>query len=236
MRRSRFVPVVLLVVSLVLAGTGLGLAQQGRLLSALLLNGDFEGGFYVYGSGYVAQYWTPYDYGIGSSPPQFLRSTLYKKDGEASQQIWSDRMSWYAGILQTTLLGSPGGIRIQAGKKYTVHVWTYSIYGGASSAVQNDKILKRVGIHPAGGVDPKSSAVIWTPWHGQDKVWVQINAAAEATGDRLTVFIEAKNESSGGQDQLYIDGVWLEEEGAPTPTRTRTSTPTPTRTPRPTAT
>jgi YVTN family beta-propeller protein len=236
MKRSRLISVLLLAGCLILAAIHPGLAQQGRLLAAVLLNGDFEGSFYPYGSGYVAQSWIPYDYNIGSSPPQFLRSTAYKKDGQASQQIWSDRMSWYAGILQTTLLSSPSGVRIQAGKKYTAHVWTYSIYGGAGSAVQNDKILKRVGIHPGGGVDPKSSAVVWTPWHGQDKAWVQINAAAVASGDRLTVFIEAKNEVTGGQDQLYIDDVWLEEEGAATPTRTRTNTPTPTRTPRPTAT
>jgi len=234
--RARYFVFLLLAVCCILTAIYPTLAQQGRLLSALLLNGDFEGDFYAYGSGFVAEHWVPYDFGLGASPPQYLRSTLHKRDGQASQQIWSDNIAWYAGILQTTLLTTQGGARIQAGTRYTVHLWAYSIYGGAGSAVRNDKILKRVGIHPDGGVDPKSSAIVWTPWHGQDKVWVQINAAVVASGSRLTVFVEAKNEESGGQDQFYVDSVWLEEEGAPTPTRTATHTPTATATPVPTAT
>jgi len=221
---------------LVLALVQPGMAQKSLSVAELLRNGDFEGGFYPFGSGYVGDYWVPYDQKLGPSPPQFLRSTLHKHDGLASQQIWSDNVPWYAGILQTTLLNSASGVRILAGRRYTVHVWVYSIYAGASSAVQDDKILKRVGIHPGGGVDPKSTDIVWTPWHGQDKTWVQINAAVEAQGDRLTVFVEAKDEKSGGQDQLYVDDVWLEEEGAPTPTRTRTPTRTPTKTPLHTAT
>jgi YVTN family beta-propeller protein len=210
--------------------------EQASALAALILNGDFEGDFYVYGSGQVAQYWVPYSLVSGS--PQFLRSTQYPHSGAGSQQIWSDNVPWYAGIQQTTVVASAssGAVHIQAGNQYTVHVWVYSIYGGANSAVQNDKISKRVGIHPAGGISPLSSEVVWTPWHGQDKVWTQINAAVTATGNRLTVFIEASDPSSGGQDQFYIDDVWLEEEGAATPTRTPTGTPVPTATPIPTAT
>lgn len=235
MNRVRLLLILLRAVCLVLSVINSGMAQQGNSLSGLLINGDFEGQFYPYGAGQVAEYWVPYD--LGPSPPQYLRSTSYRHDGQASQQIWSDHMPWYAGIMQTTVLTSgQGAARIQAGKRYTVHVWTYSIYGGAGSAVQEDKINKRVGIHPAGGVDPLSPDIVWTPWHGHDKVWVQINAAVEATGDRLTIFIEAEDEKSGGQDQFYIDDVWLEEEGAPPPTRTPTSTPLPTSTPTPTAT
>ncbi len=235
MQRIRLFIVLLLAMCLALTVILPGMAQQGRLLSALLLNGDFEGNFNPYGSGYVAEYWVPYDYNLGASSPQFLRSTLYRHDGEASQQLWSDKMDWYAGIMQTTVLTSGGsGARIQAGKRYTVHVWVYSVYGGAGSALQNDKILKRVGIHPEGGTNPESPDIVWTPWHGQDKLWVQINAAVMATGGRLTVFIEAQDEESGGQDQFYIDGIWLEEEGAPPPTSTPTITPMPSDTPMPT--
>ena len=243
-RRQLWV-VLLLTLGLTLLAISPGKAQpsaaarpgQATVLASLILNGDFEGDFYTYGAGQVAQYWVPYDLSPGS-PPQFLRSTQHKHQGAASQQIWGDSVPWYAGIQQTTVVASSssGAVRIQAGTKYTVHVWVYSIYGGANSAVQNDKINKRVGIHPSGGVTPLSSEVVWTPWHGQDKVWTQINAAVTATGSRLTIFIEAKDPVSGGQDQFYIDDVWLEEEGGATPTPTRTSTPVPTATPIPTAT
>ncbi len=209
---------------------------QAGALSALILNGDFEGDFYVYGAGYVAQHWVPYQ--LSSANPQFLRSTLYKHEGAASQQIWTDNVPWYAGIQQTTVLASTssGVARIEAGKTYIVHVWVYSIYGGANSPVRDDKIRKRLGVHPSGGISPLSSSVVWAPWHGQDKAWVQINARVEAAGDRLTVFIEADNPISGGQDQLYIDEVWIEEEGAGPPTPTLTRTPVPTATPVATAT
>jgi YVTN family beta-propeller protein len=237
--------VLLLTLCLTLVTIGLGNAQptaaarpgQAGALAALILNGDFEGDFYVYGAGYVAQYWVPYDLRTGSSP-QFLRSTQHKHGGAASQQIWADTAPWYAGIQQTTVLASSssGVARIQAGKKYTVHAWVYSIYGGANSAVQDDKITKRLGIHPSGGITPLSPAIVWTPWHGQDKVWIQMNAKVEATGDRLTIFIEADDPKSGGQDQFYIDDVWIEEEGAGPPTSTPTRTPVPTATPVATAT
>lgn len=213
-----------------------GRAQQAQTLSALILNGDFEGDFYPYGAGYVAQYWIPYDLSPGS-PPQYLRSTLHKYEGQASQMIWADTVPWHAGIMQTTVLTSAqSGVRIQAGKRYVVHVWAYSIYGGATAPVQHGKLNKRVGIHPAGGINPKSSDIVWTPWHGQDKTWIQINAAVEAKADRLTIFIEADDPKSGGQDQFYVDNVVLEEEGAPPPTSTPTRTPLPTATPTPTPT
>ncbi|MBC7261300.1 MAG: YncE family protein, partial [Chloroflexi bacterium] len=234
--RLRYLMVLIVAVSLAFLCVHPGSAQQMKTLSALILNGDFEGDFYPYGAGYVAQYWVPYDLSPGS-PPQYLRSTLHKYEGEASQMIWADTVPWYAGIMQTTVLTSgQSAVRIQAGKRYVVHVWVYSIYGGAAAPVQHDKINKRVGIHPAGGVNPKSADIIWTPWHGQDKTWIQINAAAEAKADRLTIFIEANDPKSGGQDQFYIDYVLLEEEGAPTPTYTPTKTPLPTATPTPTAT
>jgi YVTN family beta-propeller protein len=245
MDRRQLWVVLLLILCLTLLTISPSVAQpsaaarpgQASALAGLILNGDFEGDFYVYGAGQVAEYWVPYDLSLGSAP-QFLRSTLHPHQGAASQQIWADNVPWYAGIQQTTVVASAssGAASIQAGIKYTVHVWVYSIYGGAGGAVQNDKINKRVGIHPSGGVSPLSSEVVWTPWHGQDKVWTQINAAVTATGNRLTIFIEAKDPSSAGQDQLYIDDVWLEEEGGATPTPTRTMTPVPTATPVSTAT
>jgi YVTN family beta-propeller protein len=209
---------------------------QAEALAALILNGDFEGDFYTYGAGQVAQYWVPYELSTGS--PQFLRSTAYKYQGNASQQVWADNVPWYAGIQQTTVLtlGSPSNARIQAGTKYTVHVRVYSIYGGSSGSAQDNKINKRLGVHPSGGTDPLSSEVVWTPWFGQDKEWKQMDALVEAKGSRLTIFIEASDPVSGGQDQFYIDDVWIEEEGAAPPTPTRTATRVPTATPTPTAT
>ena len=232
MKRIRFLLALALVSCLTLVLIASGSAQNGAALAALLLNGDFEGPFYLYGSGQVAENWIPYDLSVVVGSPQFLRSTLHVHDGQASQLIWADRSNFSAGIMQTTALTSArGAARIVAGKRYTASVWIYSIYGGAGSPVLDGKLLKRVGIHPSGGIDPWSSAIIWTPWHGQDKVWIQINCQVEALGNRLTVFIETSDTNTGGQDQFYIDSVSLVEEGAPPPTATPTITPTATPTP-----
>jgi len=235
--RIRIFAVLSLALALTLTAIHPGAAQQTRVLAVAILNGDFEGSFYVYGSGNVAQYWVPFDHSTGGSTPQYLRSTLHKHGGQASQQIWSDGVSYYSGIRQTiSVTSSPGAARIQAGNRYVVRVWAYSIYGGAAASIQNDKILKRVGVDPSGGTDPNSTNVGWTPWFGQDKAWIQMNNAQTATGSGITVFIEAKNEKSGGQDQFYIDDVTIEQEGVVptiTPTITRTPTVGPTSTPTP---
>jgi len=231
--RIRLSAALLLAVCLALTVISAGVAQKGTLLAGLILNGDFEGEFYPYGSGEVARHWTPYE-DPGLHTPEYRRSTLYKYEGEASQLIWADRVPWYAGIKQTTVLTSgQSGARIQTGKRYTVYVLMFSIYGGAGSSVQHGKLNKRVGINPKGGTHALSSDIVWSPWYGQDKEWIQINASVEAQANRLTVFIEADDPESGGQDQVYIDNVWLEEEGAPPPP---TRTPVPTVTPTPTAT
>ncbi len=228
--------VLFLAAALVLVVVAPGSGQEARSLYASVVNGNFEGDFYDYGSGRVAVGWTPYNAGTaGTPPPQYLRSTLYRRSGAASQQIWTDRVPWYAGIKQTIGLDlAKGDAAIQAAKRYTVRVWVYSIYAGASSAVQDGKILKRLGVSRNGGTDPSAADILWTPWHGQDKTWVQINWSDVVNASTLTIFIEGWVPTSGGQDQLYIDDVIIEEEGGPAPTRTPTTTPT--RTPVPTAT
>lgn len=235
MVKKRLPTILLLAACAALVVLNSSLAQPNVSLAGLILNGDFEGEFYLYGSGQVARHWVPYN--LGTYSPQYLRSTLHVFEGDASQMIWADTVPWYSGILQTTALTSgAGGARIQAGTRYVVYVWLYSIYGGAGSEVQHGKLNKRVGIHPRGGFDPLSEDIVWTEWQGEDKGWIRVSCAAEASGNRLTIFVEADDPESGGQDQLYIDNVWLEEEGAPTPTATPTRTSIPTATPTPTST
>jgi len=235
MATKRLPMVLLLAICAALAVLSSSLAQPEVSLAELILNGDFEGEFYLYGSGEVARHWVPYN--LGAYSPQYLRSTLHTFEGEASQMIWADTVPWYSGIMQTTALTSgSGAARIQVGDRYVVHVWLYSIYGGAGSEIQHGKLNKRVGIHPRGGSNPLSEDVVWTEWQGEDKEWIRVNRSVEAKSDRLTIFIETDDPDSGGQDQVYIDNVWIEKEGAPTPTATPTETPIPTATPVPTAT
>jgi len=213
-----------------------GVAQRGASLSALILNGDFEGAFLAYGdNGAVAQYWQAYDLSSPGGAPQFKRSTWILLHGQASQMFWKDHGLYNAGIMQ--VIGgaaSPAGVRITANRTFTAHVWMYSVYEGASAAKQPGKILKRIGIDPYGGTNPQSSSVIWTPetLYGQDKEWVRLDCKVEARASQITLFIEGKNLTIGGQDQVFLDDVTLDEEGVspatPTPQWTATPTPTPT--------
>lgn len=215
-----------------------GSAQPSSLLAAQVLNGDFEGAFLPYGNGEVAQYWTAYDLSSPGGLPQFRRSTWILLHGAASQMFWKDHGLFHSGIMQvikdsSSSSSSSGKLRIMAGRTITAHAWTYSVYVSPSADKQHGKILKRLGVDPYGGSNPQSPNIIWTDWslNGQDKEWVRMDLQVEALASQVTLFIEAQNIEIGGQDQVFIDNVSIEDQGGPTATPTATRTPTPTPTP-----
>jgi len=232
--RMRMYIVLALAACLVLAFIYPGAAQRVTLSGVQVLNGDFEGNFYAYDTGEVAEYWVPYDHGSTGGLPQYRRKTEHVRNGSFAQMFWTQGRLFNAGIYQVIgSTGSPALARVIAGRTFTAHVWMYSIYEAAGGTIQDDKILKRVGLDPYGGTNAYSSNIVWTPWQGQDESWVQINCKAEARSSQITLFIEAYNASIGYQDQVYIDAVTIEEEGVAPPTATiaATRTPTPTATP-----
>jgi len=235
-KRIRFQVVLALVLCLALVLISPGAAQRSSRSSAQILNGDFEGPFVAYGTGEVAQYWQAYDNSSPGGAPQYKRKAEHVRDGVYAQMFWKDQGQFNAGIYQVIgSTSSPAAVSVKAGRMFTAHVWMYSIYGAPGGTTTDNKIYKRVGIDPYGGTSALSGSVIWTPptMFGQDESWVRLDCKVEAKANQITIFIEAKNVSIGGQDQVYIDAVTLEEEGVltPTPTRLVTPTPTPTATP-----
>ncbi len=232
--KVRIYVVLALALCMVLAFMLPGAAQRTTLSYVQVLNGDFEGNYYNYGTGQVAEYWVPYDHGSTGGLPQYRRMTSPVRNGTYSQLFWKQGALFNAGIYQILGgLGSPALSRVALGHTVTAHVWMYSIFYEAGSTIRDDKILKRVGLDPYGGTNPYSSNIVWTPFQGQDEAWVQINCKVEAKAAQMTLFIEAYNVEVGYQDQVYIDAVTVEEEGVPSPTATTavTRTPTPTATP-----
>jgi YVTN family beta-propeller protein len=231
--RIRLQVFLALVLCLALVVISPGAAQRSTQSSAQILNGDFEGTFISFGTGELAQYWQAYDRGsLGA--PQYKCQTAHVRDGLYSQMFWKHGGLFNAGILQVVGgTASPAALSLKAGRTFTAHVYMYSIYGAAGGTIEDNKIYKRIGIDPYGGTDPQSGNIIWTPdtMYGQDEVWVRLDCKAEAKASQITVFIEGYNVSIGGQDQVYIDAVTLEEEGVLTPTPTRPVAPTPTATP-----
>ena len=63
LKRMRVYIVLALAACLVLAFIYPGAAQRVTLSGVQVLNGDFEGPFYPYGTGEVAQSWVPNDRG-----------------------------------------------------------------------------------------------------------------------------------------------------------------------------
>jgi len=211
-----------------------GAAQRTTLSYVQVLNGDFEGNYYAYGTGQVAEHWVPYDHGSTGGMPQYKRMNSPVRNGSYSQMFWKQGQLFNAGIYQILGgLNSPALTRVTVGRTVTAHVWMYSIYYEAAGAIRDNMLFKRIGLDPFGGTDPYSGNIVWTPWHGQDESWVQINCRAEAKAAQMTLFIEAYNNGIGYQDQVYVDAVTVEEEGLPSPTPTLAATRTPTPTPTP---
>lgn len=199
----------------------------------LLRNGGFEEEFLSHNVGLVGRYWIPYVRFQTDRPPQFLSSTDYWIDGRTSQRIWADGISFYAGVFQHTEALAAVGAR------YTALGYALTLYGGSEAPEQSDKMEKRIGIDPWGGTDPQSGNVVWSGWNSADKAWVPLQVTTEAQSPRLTVFIEVRDNDSGGPDQAYFDYVALDLEGSVTvgtPTPAPEVSPTPVVTPTPTAT
>ena len=82
-----------------------------------------------------------------------------------------------------------------------------------SNSPSGAKMVKRVGIDPAGGTDPDSSTVIWGDPDTANKNFNDVRGAARATANKMTVFISVTNVIDVYPDwnAAWIDAVLVEE-------------------------
>lgn len=237
MKRGLF-PILLLALSLVLLQAHTSTSAQGipPVGINLVQNGDFEGSYYMYGDGEVAEFWVPYVGAQYRPVPRFYRST-HAFAGQYAQAIESEGTPYRAGIFQTTLTtilpGGGPGVRIQAGEVYRAKAWVKTAWNGLTGTQKPNKMAKRIGIHPRGVANPDSIQVVWSDWNWSDKEWSFLRVTATAQADRLVVFVEVLVEDAQGVCTTYIDDVWMDLEGSG-PTPTPTTQPSPTITPTPT--
>ncbi|MCC6485325.1 MAG: carboxypeptidase regulatory-like domain-containing protein [Armatimonadetes bacterium] len=78
-------------------------------------------------------------------------------------------------------------VRAQAGVFYKAAVWSKTLNIGGSAADTNN----RIGIDPTGGTNPSSTSVVWSN-RSSPATWTQIAAAAVASGDWVTIFLDAQ--------------------------------------------
>ncbi len=107
---------------------------------------------------------------------------------------------WFAGItprsgsrfLGTATNGGQknGGVwqqvAVPRGSRLGVEVWSRTYrQGGTEGSVAN-----RLGVDPAGGTDPASASVVWTPYRESPSGWERLSLTVTATRPRITVFLQ----------------------------------------------
>ncbi|MEX1019061.1 MAG: hypothetical protein WDZ49_05350, partial [Litorilinea sp.] len=102
---------------------------------------------------------------------------------------------------------------------YSVSGWMLSLCGG--SAVPSDcpegvYIRKAIGLDPTGGIDPRSSAIVWTEnldnFVTRDQVrvgWANLSVGARAQSSVMTVFLRVHSPFQWHGNHAFIDAIEL---------------------------
>ena len=223
-------------------------ARARQPAANLLTNGDLETPYYAQGAPTrtVPQGWGLW---IGAGAPD----ALPHKD---SPQVRSGAVAWHlrqneavftaAGYQQVSEI-APGTVL-----ELVAHGWAFACADAAtrcaiptSPYAQSDEtagITLRVGIDPAGGLDPLSSTVQWSADAAPYDQWAALRVSATAQAETVTVYLFMTQQTPLALNGIYWDAVSLSEapgeeptNGAtpapatplsPTPPPTATSTPT----------
>lgn len=210
------------------------------LQANLLQNPGFEEPY----SGGTAASWSPWHQGLNDNPkpadcsarylvqpkwaPELVSGGLIM-DGVRSQHVGNNFDTWRGGVMQT--------VSVNPGSTYR---FTFYATGRASNDQYPAPSNTEVNLGVGGGIDPNGSGI----WYESDVVWgatgsphmsgsqgnwQQFTVEATATGNRLTVYVQA---DTGGANQCrgHLD-VWFDKaslvEVGPPPTNTRPPAPPP---------
>lgn len=137
----------------------------------------------------------------------------YHIEGNRAQNMWSS-YKFDAGIYQQITGLTPG-------QGYGFDIAMVTFWRGPGYPDSDGLMVKQVGIDPTGGVDPTSSAIIWSEPNANDKAWIYMDTAATAQAATITVFakVQAPENTSFNHtdlDMVYFDAAHM----APVPTTT----------------
>lgn len=206
--------------------------EVGDIPGNLIFNCSFERGWVGIDLGEIGEGW---GYFVEAGRPAFVHSTFERRHGNTAQQIWSDGEAFTTGLYQQ--------VNVTPGVAYQAHVgWAVFASTNPDGSRNTGPLIEReIGIDPAGGTDPTSANLLWSPSLWEDtKDSSLLTVTAVAQEPIITVFVRAHNPASHGADQVFFDLVSLvlsPEQPTSTPVPpTPTSTPippTPTPTPVP---
>jgi hypothetical protein len=167
-----------------------------------LKNRDFEGGFRALLQGEVANFWKPYGNGT-------LAAELFKvHDGQRSQRMTAN-----------------SGARVGLHQFLATNVgWDYQLSAWYHIDEKTEGGRCRLGVDPAGGIDPSAATVCWFEGNEQNE-WNRLMVRVTAAAPKLTVFLETVTER--GSVSAVFDGVEFIPYPAPLPAPVAPALPTP---------
>lgn len=174
------------------AGDWGGLTGSDRTFAtapAALANGGFEEGF----EAGVGRFWLVWG-GDWWRPGSELGVVGSGSDCQAVGTNW--------GWLDDTLYQR---VRAVPGVAYTFSCLTR----GDTTNAGGQSLSRRVGIDPAGGIDPDGPGVVWGPESLAEEVWEEQAVSATAAAGWITVFVRARTLLRGEWEWLYVDDASL---------------------------
>lgn len=203
----------LLMISFAALILGMVVVNQSATAQAnLVLNGDMESGFSardnVTG---VPLGWAFY---VLSGTPDADRQA-FAPYAHSAPTFWAMRdtySSWVAGGYQS--IAVTPGITYRMGA--FAFIWTcndnqYSCIGqdGVRWSHKESNMRVRIGIDPNSGTDPNSGEIVWGPWAQPWDGYQGLTVDATATGDYVTIFLQADSGAAMAFNEAYWDDVTL---------------------------
>lgn len=197
----------------------------------LTRNGSVTDGGYDTPQGVVANSWNAFL--INGEWPAYELADNESANGDvggsSSQYIHGDGIRFDAGIYQVV-----GGVQPGASYEFSVG-WAAMLRdtGGGNNQKFDDVIIRRVGVDPTGGTDPRSQNMLWGPEVGTGSSGRSLNhpdmrITFKALSNQVTVYVRAYNLSTGASDKVFLDVMCLLPRGdIPVETVEPTATPTP---------
>lgn len=219
MRKSVLSPLVLLLYAILLAGISVG-AQDDNLLQ----NPGFEAPYNELEGQpprQVAEGWTPWHLLADPGSPSFANiQPEYEPaeadsdrvmEGESAQLLRSFFATHDGGVYQQVSGITPG-----ADLRFSVFAYVWSnTFDETDISEEDGDVFVQVGIDPAGGTDPESESVVWSPSGvEQYDAYNEYEVEAQAEGDTITVFVRTTIGVPVKNNEIYLDAASLVAAGA----------------------
>jgi len=180
----------------------------------ILLNGDMEAGFSAEaGMTGVPLHWAFFQVG-GSLDAD--RESHYVVSPSSSWVMRSKYASWTAGGRQTVAV-TPGAVY-----RLTVQAFLWTCNDDQWSCIPNNAPRfshqesngrVKIGLDPNGGIDPLSTAIVWSPWAQPWDAFQTLSVEAAAVSGFMSVFLLAESGGAMAFNEVYWDNASLFSTG-----------------------